>query len=333
MPAQTDARGAGGSSGIFGTVRDILVSGMKTTLPEIAAGASRIRRHRTAYLFLLPGILLFATFVLFPLLYSLRISFYEWNIVNPAESAFIGLQNYAHALGDPIFRRAVLNTIAYALITVPGQILLALVIAILLNQQIRGRTFFRVAYYLPVVTSWVIVTLIFEYLFNGQAGLINYVLRDVLHVVDERIQWLADPVLAMVPLNLLGIWKGIGWAAIFILAALQSVPQHLYEAAAVDGAGVWTRFRHITLPLLRPILVFLVVVLVIGALNVYISGLLMTDGGNPLDKTHFVLTLMYEVTFTRLDFGYGAAISYLLTMFVFVVSVVQIRMLRREVAY
>lgn len=300
---------------------------------HLRASAPPHRFSLSQVAFLLPGAVLFAVFVLFPLLYSLRISFYDWNIVNPAESAFVGLDNYARALGDPIFRRAVLNTVAYALITVPGQILLALVIAILLNQQIRGRTFFRVAYYLPVITSWVIVTLIFEYLFNGQAGLVNYVLRDVLHLVDERIQWLADPILVMVPLNLLGIWKGIGWAAVFILAALQSIPQHLYEAAAVDGAGVWKRFRHVTLPLLRPILVFLVVVLVIGALNVYISGLLMTDGGNPLDKTHFVLTLMYEVTFSRLDFGYGAAISYLLTAFVFVISVVQIRMLRREMDY
>lgn len=293
----------------------------------------RAYRQKIAYLFLLPGMALFLTFVLFPLLYSLRISFYDWNIVNPISSSFVGLDNYATALDDPIFRRAVLNTLAYTVITVPGQLLSALLVAILLNQQTRGQTFFRVAYYLPVITSWVIVTLIFEYLFNSQAGLINYLLRDVLHLVEKRIQWLADPILVMVPLNLLGIWKGVGWSAVILLAALQAIPQHIYEAAAVDGAGPWGRFRHVTLPLLRPTLVFLLVVLVIGALNVYISGLLLTDGGNPLDLTHFVLTLMYEVTFTRLEFGYGAAISYLLTVFIFVVSVVQIRMLRRRVEY
>ena len=293
----------------------------------------RVYRQKVAYLFLLPGMALFLTFVLFPLVYSLRISFYDWNIVNPTASPFVGLENYARALKDPIFRRAVLNTLAYTVITVPGQLLSALLVAVLLNQQIRGRTFFRVAYYLPVITSWVIVTLIFEYLFNSQAGLINYLLRDVLHLVEKRIQWLADPILVMVPLNLLGIWKGVGWSAVILLAALQAIPQHLYEAAAVDGAGPWERFRYVTLPLLRPTLVFLLVVLVIGALNVYISGLLLTDGGNPLDLTHFVLTLMYEVTFTRLEFGYGAAISYLLTGFVFVISVVQIRLLRRKVEY
>lgn len=292
-----------------------------------------VQRQKTAYLFLLPGVALFVTFVLLPLIYSLRISFYDWNIVNPAVSPFVALDNYVRALKDPIFRRAVLNTLAYAVITVPGQLLSALLVAVLLNQQLRGRTFFRVAYYLPVITSWVIVTLIFEYLFNGQAGLINYLLRDVLHLVEKRVQWLADPILIMVPLNLLGIWKGVGWSAVILLAALQAIPNHLHEAAAVDGASSWGRFRHITLPLLRPTLVYLLVVLVIGALNAYIPVLLLTDGGNPMDLTHFVLTLMYEATFTHLEFGYGAAISYLLTVFVFIISVMQIRLLLRKVDY
>jgi multiple sugar transport system permease protein len=292
-----------------------------------------VQRQKAAYLFLLPGVTLFVTFVLLPLIYSLRISFYDWNIVNPTSSPFIELDNYVRALKDPIFRRAVLNTLAYAVITVPGQLVSALLVAVLLNQQIRGRTFFRVAYYLPVITSWVIVTLIFEYLFNGQAGLINYLLRDVLHLMEKRVQWLADPILIMVPLNLLGIWKGVGWSAVILLAALQAIPHHLHEAAAVDGASSWSRFRHITLPLLRPTLVYLLVVLVIGALNAYIPVLLLTDGGNPMDLTHFVLTLMYEATFTHLEFGYGAAISYLLTVFVFIISVVQIRLLLRKVDY
>jgi multiple sugar transport system permease protein len=290
-------------------------------------------RARMAYLFLLPGLALFTLFVVYPMLYSLRISFYDWNIIRPERSAFVGLDNYATILQDPIFRRAVLNTLAYTLVTVPAQIVLALIVALLLDQEIRGRTFFRVAYYLPVITSWVIVTLIFEYLFNSQAGLVNYLLRDVLHLVDEPIRWLADPILTMVPIHLLGIWKGVGWSAIILLAALQEIPADLLEAAAVDGAGPWQRLRHITLPLLRPTLVFLLVVLVIGGLNVYISVLLITDGGRPLDLTHSVLTLMYKETFDRLNFSGGAAISYLLTAFVFVISLLQIRLLRRRVEY
>jgi multiple sugar transport system permease protein len=291
----------------------------------------RIWRGRAAYAFLLPGLLLFVVFIIYPMVYSLRISFFEWNIIVPEKSAFVGLDNYRGFLNDGIFRRAVLNTLSYTAITVPGQMILALIVAILLDQKIKGKTFFRVAYYLPVITSWVIVTLVFEYLFNSQAGLVNYVLRDVLHVVDQPIRWMADPILVMVPINILGIWKGVGWSAVILLAALQEIPSEMVEAAAVDGAGPWHRLWHITLPLLRPTLVFLLVVLVIGGLNVYISILLMTDGGQPLDLTHSVLTLMYEETFEDLNFGGGAAISYLLTAFVFVISVIQIRLLRRRV--
>lgn len=291
----------------------------------------QLRQLLTASLFVLPGLLLFVTFMVGPMAYSFRISFYDWKIINPAESTWVGADNYLRALNNPIFRRAVLNTVVYALVTVPGQMIVGLIVAVLLNQDIRNRSFFRVIYYLPVITSWVIVSLLFEYMFSGQAGLVNYLLRDVLHIIPENILWLADPVLAFVPIHLLGIWKGVGWTAIIFLAGLQAIPEHLYDAAEVDGASPVDRFLYITLPLLRPTVVFLVVVLTIGALNAYISNLLITNGGDPLDLTHFILTLMYDATFNRLDFGYGSAISYLLTAFVFVISIVQIRLLRREV--
>jgi multiple sugar transport system permease protein len=281
--------------------------------------------------FVLPGLALYATFILVPMLYSLRISFYDWKVLNPSLSTWVGLENYARALGDPIFQRAVWNTIAYALVTAPAQIVFGLIVALLLNQPIRGRAGFRVLYYLPVITSWVIVSLLFEYMFSGQSGLINYLLKDVFHLITKNVLWLADPVLAFVPIHLLGIWKGVGWTAVILLAGLQSIPLELEEAAEVDGAGSVARFFSVTLPLLRPTLTFLTVVLTIGALNAYISNLLLTNGGDPLDKTHFVLTLMYEATFTRLDFGYGSAVSYLLTFTVFVISIFQIRLLRQRV--
>jgi multiple sugar transport system permease protein len=290
-----------------------------------------LRRIRRAAIFLIPGLAVYMTFLLGPMIYAARLSFYDWNIVNPARSKAVGLDNYSRALSDPVFRRAVLNTIAYTLVTVPGQIVLGVGVALLLNQAIRGRAFFRVLYYLPVITPWVIVTLLFEYMFVGQGGLVNWLLRDVLGVIQNNVLWLADPILTFVPIHLLGIWKGVGWTAIIALAGLQAIPLEMLDAASVDGASPLARFRYITLPLLRPVLVFLLVVLVIGGLNAYISNLLITDGGNPLDLTHFVLTLMYEATFTRLDFGYGAAISYMLAVFVFMVSVLQIRLLRRRV--
>ena len=286
----------------------------------------------TPYLFLAPGLILFFGLVLLPMLYSFRISLYDWNIVQPANSTWLGFDNYADVLQDPVFQRAAFNTMAYALVTVPAQLIIGLGVAILLNQGLRGQSFFRTVYYLPVITSWVIVTLLFEFLFNGQAGLINQMLLSV-GLIQQPVGWFANEYLALVPIFLLGIWKGVGWTAVVMLAGLQAIPQVMYEAAAVDGANAGQRFRWVTLPLLRPTLVFLIVVLTIGALNVYISALLMTDGGNPLDRTHFVLTLMYEDTFDRFNFGRGAAISYLLTAVVFLISLVQIRLLQRQVEY
>jgi multiple sugar transport system permease protein len=284
-----------------------------------------------ALIFMLPGLVLFALFFLGPMLYSLRISFFEWKIVHPEQSVFVGFENYQHALSDPVFQRAVLNTLAYMVFTVSIKLFLGLGIALLLNQSFRGRTFFRVAYYLPVITSWVIVSLLFEYMFNGQAGLVNYFLKDILHLIPKNILWFADSILTLVPIVLLDIWKGVGWTAIIFLAGLQTIPAELYEAARVDGASSSAQLRYITWPLLAPTTIFLVVVLVIGGLNAYVPFQLMTNGGDPMDQTHSVLTLMYEATFGRIDFGYGAAISYLLTVFVFIVSMVELRLMRRQV--
>lgn len=289
----------------------------------------KLRNITAATGFLLPGIALFILFFLLPMLYSFRVSLFDWNVLRPEKSDFIGFANYGTVLSDPVFTRAILNTIVYTAITVVMQLVIGLFIALLLNQKIRGRTTFRVLYYLPVVTSWVIVSLLFEYLFNGQAGLINYILVDVLHIAGKNIQWFADPILAMVPITLLGIWKGVGWTAIIYLAGLQSVPQSLYEAAEVDGANKRDMFFKITLPSIRSVTTFLVVVLTIGGLNTYISALLMTDGGNPMDQTHFVLTYMYEKTFGNMDFGIGSAISVILTVFIFIVSIFQIKMLMK----
>lgn len=290
----------------------------------------KLRRVLTAAGFLAPGFLLYGVFVVGPMLYSLRISFYDWNIVAAAQSEWVGIANYTRALTDPTFLRAVANTTVYAVVTVPAQIVIGVGLALLLNQAIRGRAIFRVLYYLPVVVPWVIVALLFKYLFVGQGGVVNYLLRDVLGIIESNLLWLADEILIFVPIHLLGIWKGVGWTAIIALAGLQTIPRELEEAAEIDGAGTVARFRYVILPLLRPTLTFLTVVLAIGALNAYVSNLLITDGGQPFNKTHFVLTLMYQETFSRLDFGYGAAISYLLTAIVFAISLLQIRLMKRR---
>jgi multiple sugar transport system permease protein len=293
---------------------------------------SPIRQLLTASIFLLPGLVLFVLFFAWPMVYSFRISFFDWKIARPQLSTFIGLGNYLRAISDPIFHRAVINTVSFTAITVSVKMVLGLGVALLLNEKLRGRGLFRLTYYFPVITSIVIVSLLFQFLFSGQGGLVNYFLKDVLHVIDRNILWLANPVLVMVPINVLDIWKGVGWAAIIYLAGLQSIPAELYEAAAVDGAGPWSNFKHVTLPLLRPSTTFLIVVLIIGGLNAYIPFLLITNAGGRTQSelTHSVLTLMQKTAIRDLEFGYSAAISYLLTIGVFAISVVELRLLRQR---
>jgi multiple sugar transport system permease protein len=290
----------------------------------------RLRRGIPAYLFILPGMLLFLTWTLYPLLYAFVMSFAEWNLIKP--SRFIGLENYRRALDDPIFWLALRNTVTYTVITVPGQMILGLAIALLLDGPLRARAFFRTIYYIPVVSSWVVAALIFTYLFNGQEGLINWVLRDGVHVTDKNINWLAEPWPARLAIAALGIWKGVGWTMVVFLAGLQAIPPSLYEAAAVDGASAWRRFRDVTLPLIRQTTMFILVLLTIGGFQVFISVYLMTQG-KPLHRTDVLLTYMYSNAFEFLDLGYGAALSYLFALIVFVLSLVQIRLLRRPVEY
>ena len=288
------------------------------------------KRALPAYLFLLPGAALFVVWTLYPLLSAFRMSFYEWNLIKP--SKFVGFDNYHRALTDPVFWMAFRNTLFYVVVTVPGQMIIGLAIALLLDGPLRARAVYRTIYYVPVVTSWVVVSLIFTFLFNSQSGLVNWVLNDNLHLIGRNIGWLREPWPAKIAIASLGIWKGVGWTMVIFLAGLQSIPQSLHEAAAVDGATPWRRLRDITIPLLRNTITFVLVILTIGAFQVFISVYVMT-GGKPLHRTDVILTYMYSNAFEFLDLGYGSAISYLLAGMVFLLGIIQIRLLRRRVEY
>jgi len=210
---------------------------------------------------------------------------------------------------------------------VPAQIVLGLAAAVLLDSRMPARALFRTLYYLPVVTSWVVVSLLFRYLFQTDSGLVNWVLHGV-HATGGNIDWLGGRWTAMTALAILGVWKGVGWSMVIFLAALQGVPRELHEAASVDGAGAWSRFRAVSLSALRPVIAFVAVMLVIGSFNVFISVYLITNGG-PVDETQVLLTYMYKQAFTFLDFGYGSAISFTLTLIVLALSLVQLRLFRR----
>ena len=291
-----------------------------------------VRRRATPYLFLAPGFLVFATFMLYPLAKAIQISFYHWQLMPGRTSQFVGLANYGAVLHDPISWIALRNTVLYAIGTVPTQILLGLVVAILLDSIWRLRVFFRTLYYVPVITSWVVVSILFKYIFSSDAGLANYVLHDVFHILPRYVGWLQDVPTALFVVGLLGVWKGLGWSMLIFLAALQSIPKEVREAAAADGAGSIRTYTRVIIPMIAPVMLFVMVLLVIGSFNVFISVYLMTAGG-PVHQTEVLLSYMYHQAFDYLDFGFGAALSNLLAVLIVGLSLLQIRFLRREVEY
>ncbi len=282
------------------------------------------------YLFLIPAITFFLVFQLFPIFKGIQMSFYNWSIMPGKVSEFIGWDNYTKAFNDPIVKLAAKNTLIYALVTVPGQMIFAMMAAVLLNTIPKGKGLFRALYYLPVVTSWVIVSLLIRYMFQSPQGVVNYILVDLLHIVDSPIPWLIDRRYAFIPICILGIWKGIGWSMVIYLAALQSVPKELEEVAEIDGANGWQRFWNITVPLISPTIVFTLVMLLIGAFNVFISVMIITNGG-PMQQTEVLLLYGYHQAFDFLKFGYGSAISTMMAIALTVASFLQLKFLRRPV--
>ena len=304
------------------------MKGENARLMEINMNLSlKMQRKIIPYLFLVPGLLFFIVFQIYPLLQGFQMSFYNWSIMPGKPSIFIGLDNFARMIKDPVVLIAVKNTLLYALITVPGQMILAMMAAVVLHNLTRGKGFFRVLYYIPVITSWVIVSLLIRYLFSSPQGLVNYYLVEVFHLVAKPIPWLIQAKYAMVPIWFLGIWKGIGWSMVIYMAALNDIPLHLYEAAAIDGANAWQKFMKITLPLVRPTTVFTLVVLLIGGFNVFISVYLITGGG-PAQQTEVLLSYAYHQAFDFLKFGYGAAVSMAMAVFLVFISYLQMRFLR-----
>jgi multiple sugar transport system permease protein len=285
------------------------------------------RREVTAgYLFALPFLALFAVFTVGPVLASFVMSFTDLrsaDIRNPLAVEFTGLGNYDKLLRDDSFHSAAFNTAYFVVVGVPLTMAIALAVAVGLNSGItRARTFFRVGYYLPVVTSIVAVAVVWRFLLEPDSGIINTLLG---YVGVDGPAWLTTKSTAMPALIVMTAWRNMGNLVVIFLAGLQTVPRDLHEAASIDGAGAWGRFRHITLPMLRPTLLFGGVVTAIGYLQVFEEPFVMTRGG-PLDST---LTAAYY-TYNQFGFGnyaYAAAVSYVLFLVIAVVTAVQFRLL------
>jgi len=282
------------------------------------------------YIFLAPGFIIFLVMIIFPMARALQISFYHWGVFPGSTTTFVGLHQYVREFHDPVFWRALENSTFYTVFTVPFQIIFGLAAALLLVRKIPGRGLFRALFYIPVVTSWVVVSLLFKFLFSTDAGFVNWLLRS-LHFASHNIGWLDTRWPSMITIGILGIWKGVGWSMLIFLAALMGVPETLTEAAAIDGAGPWRTFISVTLPSIRLTLSFVTIMLVIGSLNVFTSAYIMTGGG-PQQQTEVVLSYMYHQAFVFLDFGYGSALAFTLTLIVFAISFVQMRLFRGGVS-
>lgn len=278
---------------------------------------------------LLPGILLLSLFTLYPIIKMFVMSFFNWKIGYQQVSEFAGFSNYISVFSDPFAGIALANTLFYAAVTVPGQIVLGLLAALLVQNIRRFGVAFRTLYYLPVVTSWVVVALLFRYIFNNQ-GLLNYLLTDVLGLAREPVRWLGTRWPALAATTILGIWKGIGWNMVIFLAALQAVPREQYEAASLDGLGAARKFLFITLPNIRGTMLFALVMLFIGAFNTY-TPIAVITGGNPAHQTEVVLTWMYYQTFSATGkMGYAASLSFIVAAIVAAVAVVLFKVIRPE---
>ncbi|MEN3360982.1 MAG: multiple sugar transport system permease protein [Mycobacteriales bacterium] len=297
-----------------------------------ARGRSRVRRNQglAAWGFALPFVLLFATFVALPVLSSFFFSFTDLrssDLRHPFAVNFTGLRNYSRLLSDDVFRQAALNTVYFVGVGVPLTMCLALAIAVALNSGVnRLRTFFRVGYYLPVVTSIVAIAVLWRFILEPTAGLLNQLLG-LVGVTGPN--WVGSKVWAMPSIIAMATWRNVGFLMVIFLAGLQAIPAQLYEAADVDGASGWSRFRFVTLPMLRPTLLFGAVITGIGYLQFFEEPFVLTQG-KPLNKT---LSVSYDIynQFGFGNYGYAAAMSYVLFAAIVLLTLLQFRLLGRRV--
>jgi multiple sugar transport system permease protein len=281
-------------------------------------------------LFASPWLIGFFVLTAGPMLASFLLSFTRWNGISPVGALrWIGGENYLQLLReDHSFAKALQNTAFYALFSVPLGMAVSLGLALLLNQRVRGLAFFRTVFYLPSVVSGVATAMLWLWLFNPSFGVVNWVLRQ-LHLPEPG--WLSDESTAIWVFILMSVWSG-GNAMLIYLAGLQSVPEHLYEAAALDGAGGFARFRHVTLPMLSPTLFFNLVMAIIASFQVFTSAYVMTEGG-PNEATLFYVLYLYQKAFEQFQMGYASAMAWVLFAIVLALTLLVLRSSRVWVYY
>jgi multiple sugar transport system permease protein len=281
-----------------------------------------------ALLFLLPNLTGFTLFHLGPVVGALVLSLTQWDLLSPP--SFVGLSNYTTLIfEDPLFWESLKNTALYSLLSIPAGIVASLSLALAMNQRIRGITFYRTIYFIPVVSSMVAVAMVWRWLYNTDFGMFNHLLW---LAGLPAVNWLGEPTLALASVALMSIWKGMGYNMVIFLAGLQGIPRTLYEAADIDGANAWLKFWKITLPLLSPTLFFVSVMAVISSFQVFDQVFIMTSGG-PGTSTTVYNYYLYKNAFMWLKMGYASAMAYVLFAIIFVITVLQVRVAGGRVQY
>ncbi len=284
-----------------------------------------LREQVAGWGLLLPALGIVGIFTVIPIGFSLWLSFYRWDMMRP-NRRFLGLENYQRLLSDERFWNAVQTTLLYVVLTVPASIALAFGAALLLNRKLRGRAIFRTLFFAPVVTSTVAVSFVWSWIYHPEIGLLN-------SVVDAanggRVGWLTNPSIALVSISAMSIWKNVGYVMVLFLAGLQQIPDDLYGAAKVDGAGGWALHRDVTLPMLRPTLFFIVVISTIDATQVFTQIDVMTQGG-PAQSTEALVYYLYFRAFRTFEMGYASTVAWALFLIVIVLTLIQNRLIRRE---
>jgi multiple sugar transport system permease protein len=308
---------------------------MQTThtanMPPTAVAARHARPRRLTHLqlrnlwgfvFAVPALCLFALFSIYPIARTLYLSFFDYSVVEPPRP--VGFTNYRNILGDPRFHDSLFNSIRYVVFTYVPVLVLALLLALALNQRIKARAIFRTIYFIPVVMSWVVVSVIWKLIFHRN-GLINTMFLQPIGIPPQN--WLTDLDLAPNAIVIMSVWKEVGFFMVIFLAGLQNIPSDFHEAARVDGSSSLQVFRYITLPLLQPTILFTTVIGLIAGLQIFIPQFVMTQGG-PVDAT-LVLTLdIYQTAFVFLDGGKASAMSVVLFLIIALVTLVQFRLYR-----
>jgi multiple sugar transport system permease protein len=288
-----------------------------------------LRKQLPNYLFVLPHFLFFAIFLLYPIFRGIQISLYDWKIMLTDQN-FIGLANYQALMDDAIFWEVLGNTIYFTVLTVALNVIVALSVAIALKQDFHGSNSMRVLFYAPAILSVSVLAIIGIRIWDTQLGIVNYFMVTLLGL--PRISWLGDRALAIPALSVTTVWWSFGFPMLVFLAGLQNIPEQLYEAAKIDGAGRLATFRHITLPLLMPTMLFVVVTQFIAHMQVFAQPYIITGGG-PGNATRSVVMYLYETAWKFFRFGYASAISVVLAVIMIFVTVVIFSVLRRRVEY